>query len=71
MIEIEIIFASQMMEICAGRRTFESLFGQAFDVAVKRTKVRGDFRHFDSNCVELHREDMLMFFEALASLLSA
>ncbi|CDS40297.1 cell division control protein 45 [Echinococcus multilocularis] len=48
-----------------------NLFGQAFDVAVKRTKVRGDFRHFDSNCVELHREDMLMFFEALASLLSA
>ncbi|VDM34519.1 unnamed protein product [Hydatigera taeniaeformis] len=29
---------------------FPSLFGQAFDASVKRTKVRGDFRHFDSNC---------------------
>uniref|UniRef100_A0A5K3EVZ6 Cell division control protein 45-like protein n=2 Tax=Mesocestoides corti TaxID=53468 RepID=A0A5K3EVZ6_MESCO len=48
-----------------------NIFGQVFDVAVKRTKARADFRHFDSNCIELHREDMLKFFEALASLLSS
>ncbi|TGZ62471.1 hypothetical protein CRM22_007429 [Opisthorchis felineus] len=47
-----------------------NLFGQAFEAAVRRTKARAEFRYFDTNCIELHREDMLKLFEALASLLS-
>ncbi|KER22180.1 hypothetical protein T265_09664 [Opisthorchis viverrini] len=47
-----------------------NLFGQAFEAAVRRTKARAEFCYFDTNCIELHREDMLKLFEALASLLS-
>ncbi|VDN09635.1 unnamed protein product [Dibothriocephalus latus] len=47
------------------------LFGQAFEVAVRRTKARAEFKYFDSHCIELYREDMLKFFEALATLLSS
>ncbi|KAM7540534.1 hypothetical protein Aperf_G00000028506 [Anoplocephala perfoliata] len=47
-----------------------NLFGQAFAAAVKRSGARAKLKHFDTNCVELHRQDMLKFFEALAALLS-
>ncbi|KAL7061922.1 hypothetical protein AAHC03_01568 [Spirometra sp. Aus1] len=48
-----------------------NLFGQAFEVAARRTKARAEFKYFDSHCIELYREDMLKFFEALATLLSS
>ncbi|CAL8098894.1 unnamed protein product [Calicophoron daubneyi] len=47
-----------------------NLFGQAFEAAVRRTKARAEFRFFSSNCIDLHREDMLKLFEALAALLT-
>ncbi|THD21710.1 Cell division control protein 45 [Fasciola hepatica] len=47
-----------------------NLFGQAFEAAVRKTKARAEFRYFNSNCIELHREDMLKVFEALSALLS-
>ncbi|KAA0200216.1 Cell division control protein 45 [Fasciolopsis buskii] len=47
-----------------------NLFGQAFEAAVRKTKARAEFRYFDNNCIELHREDMLKVFEALSALLS-
>ncbi|KAF6780171.1 hypothetical protein AHF37_00304 [Paragonimus kellicotti] len=36
-----------------------SLFGQAFEAGVRRTKARAQFCYFDNNCIELRREDML------------
>nr|CDS34118.1 cell division control protein 45 [Hymenolepis microstoma] len=47
-----------------------NLFGQAFAAAVRSSGARAKLKHFDTNCVELHRQDMLKFFEALSSLLS-
>ncbi|VDP83880.1 unnamed protein product [Schistosoma curassoni] len=47
-----------------------NLFGQAFEAAINRTKARAEFKYFSTNCIELHREDMLKLFEALSSLLT-
>ncbi|CAH8841397.1 unnamed protein product [Trichobilharzia szidati] len=47
-----------------------NLFGQAFEAAISRTKARAEFKYFSTNCIELHREDMLKIFEALSNLLT-
>ncbi|KAL3318380.1 DNA replication initiation factor cdc45, partial [Cichlidogyrus casuarinus] len=47
-----------------------NLFGQAFEVAAKKTKCRVRFRYFDTNRIDLHREDLLNLFEALVVLLT-
>ncbi|VDP60560.1 unnamed protein product [Schistosoma mattheei] len=66
----------QFMETMTGSKSsysllaFVSLFGQAFEAAINRTKARAEFKYFSTNCIELHREDMLKLFEALSSLLT-